>query len=123
MNVRWIAVLTGFAVDLLISFVLALFARPEYLISPDFTHPDDLTLVCLSVVLTTVSGYVAGRRAQTDRVLNGLMVQVVSILLAQLGPPIPRPLVLVYAVACLFAALGGFLSRYPLRSPRSDGPQ
>ena len=124
MNVRWMAVITGFLVDTLISAILSLFASPEFLASPDLTRPGDLILLCLSVGLTTVSGYVAGRMAQTSRVLNGLLVQVVSILVSQLAGPLPRVFVISYAIACLFAALGGYLSRYPTQpQPSSSGQQ
>jgi len=122
MNVRWMAVLTGFLVDILISSVLFSFASSDFLSSPDLLRPGDLILLALSVVLTSVSGYVAGRMAQTDRALHGLLVQIVSILVSQLGPPPSRVIVITYALSCLFAALGGYLSRYPAqRQPRSSG--
>ena len=120
MNVRWMAVLTGFLVDVLISAVLFSFARADFFSSPDLTRPGDMILLCLSVALTAVSGYVAGRMAQTNRTLHGLLVQIVSILVSQLGPPPPRVVVITYGLSCLFAALGGYLSRYPAqRQPRS----
>jgi hypothetical protein len=113
MNVRWTAVMTGFLVDFLIGIVLSLFISPDIYTAPDITQPSVLFLLGLPVVLTTVSGYVAGRVAKTSRVLNGLLVQVVSILFSQLIGPIPRVLVVTYAIACIFAALGGYLSRFP----------
>ena len=113
MNVRWSAVVTGFLVDFLISILLAPFISPDIYISPDLSQPGVLFLLGLPVVLTTISGYVAGRMARTSRALNGLLVQVVSILIGQLGGPMPRVAVITYAAACAFAALGGYLSRYP----------
>jgi hypothetical protein len=113
MNVRWLAVLTGFLVDFFISILLAPFISPDIYTSPDLSQPGILILLSLPVILTTISGYVAGRMAKTSRVLNGLLVQVVSILFSQLGGPIPRVAVITYAAACVFAALGGYLSRYP----------
>jgi putative membrane protein (TIGR04086 family) len=120
MNVRWTAVLTGFLADYLISFFLSALATPEFLGSPDPTRLGDLLLLGLLVLSTGIGGYIAGRIAQTNRTLNGLLVGVVGILLNQLAPPLPRAFVIASAVACGFAALGGFLSRYPpLRQPHS----
>jgi hypothetical protein len=113
MNVRWSAVLTGFLVDFLISISLAPFISPDIYTSPDLTQPGIVFLLGLPVVLTTISGYVAGRMAKTSRVLNGLLVQVVGILINQLSGPIPRVAVVTYVAGCVFAALGGYLSRYP----------
>jgi hypothetical protein len=113
MNVRWMAVLTGYLVDILISAILSLFARPEFATSPDLTRPGDLILICLLTLSTGIGGYVAGRMAQANRALNGLLVAVVGILAGLLAPPLPRPLVVATAVACLLAALGGYLKRTP----------
>ncbi len=113
MNVRWSAVMTGFLVDFLIGILLAPFISQDIFTSPDLTQPRVLFLLSLPVVLTTISGYVAGRMAKTSRVLNGLMVQIVIILFSQLGGPIPRVAIVTYVAACIFAALGGYLSRYP----------
>jgi len=115
MNIRWMAVLTGYLVDLLISILLPAFlATPEFFISPDLTQPADLILICLLVLATGVGGYVAGRIAQTQRAMHGLLVGVVGILTNQLfgGPPIPRALVVASAIGCLAGALGGLMSRY-----------
>lgn len=113
MNIRWMAVLTGVMVDLLISLVLGALVP-----GGDMTQSIGSPLLAVSVVMTTVSGYVAGRLASEHRTMHGLLVQVLNILLAQLGPPLPRPYVLALAAACGFAALGGFLSRFP--APQSS---
>lgn len=113
MNVRWSAVITGFLVDFLIGILLTPFIGQDIYTSPDLSQPGVIFLLSLPVVLTTISGYVAGRIAKTSRVLNGLLVQVLSILISQLSGPIPRVVVVTYAAACVFAALGGYLSRYP----------
>lgn len=121
MNVRWTAVLTGFLVDTTISLFLFLFASPDFSTSPDLTRLDHLVLLCLLTASTGVGGYVAGRMAQVDRALNGLLVAIVGILVNQLSPvgPPPRVIVIATAISCLLAALGGFLSRYPpLRQPQ-----
>jgi len=54
------AVLTGVTVDIVISAVLGLFISQDVFLSPDLTRPGDVILFCLPIVLTTVSGYVAG---------------------------------------------------------------
>ena len=108
MNIRWMAVLAGVTVDMLISLLLSLLAP-----AGDPALNGDYRLLVASVVLTTVSGYVAGRMATEHRTMHGLLVQVVNILLNQFGPPLPRAYVLAFAAACGFAALGGFLSRFP----------
>jgi hypothetical protein len=121
MNVRWMAVLTGVVVDIVIGTLLALIVGQDVLLSPDLSRPGDVILFCLPIVLTTVSGYVAGRMAKESRVLNGLLVQIIGILFSMLGPPLPRIQVIAYAVSCAFAALGGYLSRYPAQ-PISRSP-
>ena len=125
MNVRWMAVLTGFLVDLMLSWLLALLMTPfvgsDFFTSPDLTRPGDLILIILLILATGVGGYVAGRMAQDDRAINGLLVAVVGILVGLLDPPPPRPFVIATAVSCLLAALGGYLSRYPAQhQPRSS---
>ena len=122
MNVRWTAVLTGFVVDVFIGLLISLFVSPDLYTSPDLARPGDVILLALPVVLTAVSGYVAGRMAKTSRVLNGLLVQVVGILYRTLFGPMTRLEVVLYLIAILFAALGGYLSRFPAeRSQRSSG--
>jgi putative membrane protein (TIGR04086 family) len=118
MNVRWMGVLIGFAVDFLISAIIGLFASPTFGETPDITRPDDLALLILLTLSTGVGGYVAGRMAERDRALNGLLVGVVGILFAQLqllGSDIvlPRIFVVQALAACLCGALGGYLARFP----------
>lgn len=117
MNVRWMAVLTGFVVDIAISALLSLFATPQFFASPDPTQPGDLLMISLLALSTGIGGFVAGRMAGSSRVINGLLVAIVGILINQLGPPLPRVLVVSSAVACGLAALGGYLSRFPDRQP------
>ena len=122
MNVRWMAVLTGFVVDVFIGLLVSLFVSQELYLSPDLTRPGDVILLALPVVLTVVSGYVAGRMAKVSRALNGFLVQVVGILFAALTGPMTRVQVIVYLISSLFAALGGYLSRFPAERPqRSSG--
>jgi putative membrane protein (TIGR04086 family) len=113
MKIRWMAVLTGVLVDVLIGSLLSLFTSQDIYTSPVLSRPGDVVLLGLPVILTAVSGYVAGRIAKTSRAVHGLLVQVVIILISQLGPPPPRALIVSYALACGFAALGGYLSRFP----------
>lgn len=113
MNVRWQAVMTGFLVDFLIWVLLSLFVGEDLYTAPDLSQLSVVLLLGLPIVLTTVSGYVSGRMAKTSRALNGLMVQIVIIIFSMLSGPIPRVVVVTYAISCFFAALGGYLSRYP----------
>ena len=118
MNVRWMAVLTGFVIDFVISQLLGSFlATPTFVTSPDLTQSSDLILICLLTFSTGIGGYVAGRMAGTSRALNGLLVAVVGILINQLGPPMPRVFVISSLIACGLGALGGYLSRFPARQP------
>lgn len=119
MKVRWTGVMTGFIVDYLISSLLVAFTTVDFLIAPDLSRPGHLILLCLLILSTGVGGYVAGRMAQADRTINGLLVAIVGILIGQLlGPPLPKVFIVASAISCLTAALGGFLSRYP--SPRQS---
>ena len=118
MNVRWMAVLTGFVVDVFIGLLISPFVSADLYTSPDLTRPGDVILLALPVVLTIVSGYVAGRMAKTSRALNGFLVQVIGILFAALTGPMSRIQVVVYLISSLFAALGGYLSRFPPERPQ-----
>ena len=117
MNVRWMAVLTGFVVDIAISALLSLFATPQFFAAPDPTRPGDLLMIALLTISTGIGGFVAGRMAGSSRAINGLLVAVVGILINQLGPPLPRVLVISSVIACGLAALGGYLSRFPTQQP------
>jgi putative membrane protein (TIGR04086 family) len=117
MNVRWMAVLTGFVVDVALSALLSLLASPQFFTSPDLARTGDVLLIGLLTVSTGIGGFVAGRMAGSSRVLNGLLVAVVGILINQLGPPLPRVFVVSSAIACGMAALGGYLSRFPAQLP------
>ena len=94
MNVRWMAVLTGFVVDIAISAVLSLLATPQFFIAPNLSQPGDLLLIGLLALSTGIGGFVAGRMAGESRAINGLLVAVVGILVNQLGPPLPRVFVI-----------------------------
>ena len=117
MNVRWMAVLTGFVVDIAISALLSLLATPQFFTAPNPALPGDLLLMGLLALSTGIGGFVAGRIAGESRTINGLLVAIVGILMNQLGPPLPRVLVISSAIACGLAALGGYLSRFPAQQP------
>jgi putative membrane protein (TIGR04086 family) len=117
MNVRWMAVLTGFVVDIAISALLSLLATPQFYTAPNLAEPGDLALIGLLALSTGVGGFVAGRVAGESRAINGLLVAIVGILINQLGPPLPRVFVISSLIACGLAALGGYLSRFPARQP------
>ncbi len=117
MNVRWMAVLTGFVVDVAISAVLSLLATPQFYAGPNPAQPGDLLLLGLLALSTGIGGFVSGRMAGESRTINGLLVAIVGILVNQLGPPLPRILVISSLIACGLAALGGYLSRFPAQQP------
>jgi len=117
MNVRWMAVLIGFLVDFAISALLSLLAAPQFFTAPNPAQPGDLLLMGLLALSTGIGGFVAGRMAGESRTINGLLVAVVGILVNQLGPPLPRVLVISSLVACGLAALGGYLSRFAPQQP------
>jgi len=117
MNVRWMAVLIGFLVDFAISALLSLLAAPQFFTAPNPAQPGDLLLMGLLALSTGIGGFVAGRMAGESRTINGLLGAVVGILVNQLGPPLPRVLVISSLVACGLAALGGYLSRFAPQQP------
>ena len=120
MNVRWMAVFTGFLVDWFLSLLMMLFAPQAYLAGPDLTRPSDVLMIALLTLSTGIGGYIAGRIARVDRTLNGFLVAIVGILIGQLGASLPRVLILASVVSFGLAALGGYLSRFPAeRSPQS----
>ena len=120
MNVRWMAVLTGFLADFFISQLMLPFANEAFFAMPDISRPSDILMIALLTLSTGIGGYVAGRIAKTDRALNGFLVAIVGILIGQLSGPIPRILIIATVISCLLAALGGYLSRYPAQpQPRS----
>ncbi|HWQ13873.1 MAG TPA: DUF3792 family protein [Roseiflexaceae bacterium] len=118
MNVRWMAVLTGFAVHALVTTLAGVIAGPSVdslLAAPDPARPDHLLLLAASVLSTGLGGYVAARMAMLRPALHGLLVGVLNVLLAQLaalsGAGTPPALVLAGALSCLAGALGGLLAR------------
>ena len=121
MNIRWMAVLTGFLVHVLLTFVISFFAPPTVSAGLDSTGTAGLIVIALGILTTGIGGYVAGRMAQAQHPIHGLLVGAVSILAIQLqllagGPPLTRVDVLALALGCLAGALGGLLSR--LSAPR-----
>jgi putative membrane protein (TIGR04086 family) len=118
MNIRWMAVLTGFLVDVLLNFFIFMFAPPTVSAIHNPIQTSDFILIALSVIATGVGGYVAGRMAQTLRPLHGFLVGVVGILAIQFqmlfgGPTLSRTNVISLALGCLLGALCGLLSRFP----------
>lgn len=117
MTVRWRAVLLGLLVDYLLTTVIQAFARPTFLPMPDLTNQGDLIILLGSAVAIGIGGYVSGRIANADRVLNGIMVGVLDVLLTALSVgAMSRPVVYLEALGCGLAALGGFLSQFPRRT-------
>ncbi len=115
MNIRWMAVLTGFVVDYMVTMLLFVMMNPEeaFSVAPVITEPHHLLLISLGILSTGIGGYVAGRMTETDHALHGLLVGVIGILFGQLsGSTLPRVLVVASAIGCIVGALGGLLSRY-----------
>jgi len=96
------------------------FAGQSFATEPDLTQTSHIIIISLLTLSTGVGGYVAGRMARTDRILNGFLVAIVGILLNQLGGSLPSVLVLASVVACGLAALGGYLSRFPTERDQSS---
>jgi hypothetical protein len=112
------AVLTGLAVDLLITTVVYVAAGPTadaLRDAPDPSRPEHLLLMTLGALATGVGGYLAGRIARTSYALNGLMVGVVGVLFTQLpnlgGLAVPGMHVVASLVGCALGATGGLLAR------------
>jgi putative membrane protein (TIGR04086 family) len=120
MEIRWMAVVTGFVVDVLITWLIGVASGPaaESLVAaPDVTRPEHLALLALGVLSTGVGGYVAGRMAQSAPGMHGLLVATVGVLFAQLpalggAAPMPRVFVIQGLFLCAAGALGGLLSAY-----------
>lgn len=127
MNVRWMAVLTGFIVDTLLTSLLNALFYPQALTAPEALPTGDLAFLGLGVLATGAGGYVAGRMAQARCELHGLLVGVVGILVFQLqiaagaGPGMARTQVIAMGAGCLAGALGGLFSR--LRPQSRPPPQ
>jgi len=118
MNVRWMAVLTGYLADYFISLLIVLVAGQEFVSAPSLARPTDVLILSLLTLSTGIGGYVAGRMARVNRTINGFLVAIVGILVGQLNGPLPRLFVLASIAACGLAALGGYLSRFPEQRPR-----
>src|SRR5262245_16905156 len=118
MNIRWMAVLTGFLADVLLTYLIVFLAPTTPTAGLDPAQATSLVLIGLGILATGVGGYIAGRMAQVQRPLHGLLVGVVGILAIQLqlpfgGPSMTRVDVIALALGCLAGALGGWLSRFP----------
>ena len=119
MNVRWMAVLTGFTVDIVATALLFAVAFPQSLFSADAAQSTSMLAIGLGILATGIGGYVAGRMAPMLRELHGLLVGVVGVLVVQLqlafGAPqsLTRTDVIALALGCLAGTLGGLLSRFP----------
>ena len=119
MNIRWMAVLTGFTVDIVATALLFALAFPQSLFSADVAQSTSMLSIGLGILATAIGGYVAGRMAQMQRALHGLLVGVIGVLVVQLqlafGSPqsLTRTDVIALALGCLAGTLGGLLSLFP----------
>jgi putative membrane protein (TIGR04086 family) len=121
MQIRWMAVLNGFIVDLMVTTISLLVFYPRAFSSTDPTIADDPIVIGLGLLCTAIGGYVAGRLAGIQRWLNGFMVGVVGILsvqiqlLASANATLTRTQVFALALGCVAGAVGGWLSNLPKR--------
>ena len=68
MNVRWMAVLTGFVVDIAITALLSLLATPEFYTAPNLAQPGDLLLLgCSRFPPVSAALWLAGWPAKVAR--------------------------------------------------------
>lgn len=118
MGIRWLGVIIGFVVDVFLSQLIASFSSPTFAESPDLAQTGDVVVLVLLILSTGVGGYIAGRMAERDQWLNGLMVGITGILVGQLaqmfgsGPP-NRIFVIASAVGCVLGAIGGYIGQFP----------
>ena len=114
MRVRWSAVLIGLLIDILLTTAVQFFARPDFFPVPDLTNQADVVILLGSAFAIGIGGYVSGRIAHQDGVINGLMVGILDVLVTvvQVGA-MSRPIVYMEVLGCALAALGGYLSQFP----------
>lgn len=118
MPIRWMAVITGFVVDYVVTALLMIVVAPEpaFFDAPDLRLPAHLVFLILALLSTGVGGFVAARMASGRYELHGLLVGVVGILFAQFqilagAPNPPKLFVIASAVGCAVGALGGLVAR------------
>lgn len=107
--------LTDFALRILLQVGVGLSGFGETLIATDPTKPSHLVVMGLLLLTTSVGGFVAGRIAEENQALNGMLVGVTGILAAAISNPglvpVPRPIVITQALCLLSGALGGLIAR------------
>ncbi|MCU0491115.1 MAG: TIGR04086 family membrane protein [Chloroflexaceae bacterium] len=122
MNIRWSVVLLGWLVDfslsLLIQLAAILMSLTAFFEQPVLTRPADLILLVLLLLCTGIGGFIAGRLAQTDHAMHGLLVGVVGIIIGSMlngGTATPLFFIVSQIVGCGVGALGGYLSSFVTR--------
>lgn len=117
MNVQWAAVLFGWLVDFILSFLLQMIiigvGMDAFYNNPSLTNPIHLGIMLLFVLVVGVGGFIAARRAGTAFAFHGFLVGITDILITSLlniGYAVPRPFILVQILGCIAAALGGLLA-------------
>jgi putative membrane protein (TIGR04086 family) len=117
-RINWLAVITGFLLDLLIStlvFGLASQLDPDLNNQITFASTVGIVTSCLLVLSTCVGGWVAGRMARTEFVLHGVLVGglgIFALLIQTLiaGEAEPLSGILLQCVCVAAGGLGGWLS-------------
>ncbi|HEX5690246.1 MAG TPA: TIGR04086 family membrane protein [Roseiflexaceae bacterium] len=118
MNIRWMAVLTGFVVDLVATTLLFMIAFPQTIFTSQALDRNEPLAIFLGLLATGIGGYVAGRMGPAQRWLHGFLVGVVGILMIEAqvlfgGEGLSRVDVFALAAGCIAGALGAILSRFP----------
>jgi putative membrane protein (TIGR04086 family) len=116
MDIRWMAVVTGFVVDYMVTTIFLLMFNPDqaFFDAPDLHRLDHIALITLALLATGVGGFVAARMVRGRYWLHGLLVGVLGILVGQLeimggAAAPPRFFVIASAVGCAIGALGGLI--------------
>jgi putative membrane protein (TIGR04086 family) len=123
-RINWLAVISGFLLDLLISTLVAGIAAqfdPELSNQISLSTTVGIVTFCLLVLSTGVGGWVAGRMARTEFVLHGVLVGgmgIFTLLIQSLYRGQAQPLsgILLQCMCVAAGGIGGWLSGRKLAS-------
>jgi len=125
-RIKWIAVVAGFLLDMLLStliFGIAAQIDPELSSQLTLATTAGVITACLLVLSTGAGGWLAGRLARTEFVLHGALVGGLGIFVMLIESLIgsgaePLNAILLQCVAVVVGGLGGWLSgRMPTARP------
>ena len=117
-RINWLAVISGFLVDMLMStiiFGIAAQLDPELSQELTLATTTGLVTACLLVLSTGVGGWLAGRLARAEMVLHGALVGGLGIFVMLVesivgGGAEPLTAILLQCVAVVAGGMGGWLS-------------